>query len=104
MKEQENTKNPIKKVGILNVQYVNNYGAVLLCYALQETVKKLGYNAEVIDYRPNQFIDRGLVGKMKNIGLLRSLKDFLKSKVKGNKRSVNNNTYKKDSPILWSLF
>lgn len=96
MNEQQNTKNQIKKVGILNVQYVNNYGAVLLCYALQETIKKLGYNAEVIDYRPNQFNNKGLAEKIKNIGLLRSLKDFLKLKVKGNKRSVNNNTYKKD--------
>ena len=96
MKEHENNQKSIEKVGILNVQYVNNYGAVLLCYALQEAVKKLGYKSEVIDYRPTQFTNNGLVGKIKNIGLLRNLKDNLKSKVKGNQRSVNNNTYKKD--------
>ena len=42
----------MKKIGILNVQWVDNYGAVLLAYALQESVEKLGYQAEIIDYRP----------------------------------------------------
>lgn len=40
------------KIGILNVQYGDNFGAVLLCYALQETIRKMGYDPEVIDYRP----------------------------------------------------
>lgn len=39
-------------VGILNIQEVDNYGAVLLCYALQSTIENLGYKAEVIDFRP----------------------------------------------------
>lgn len=42
----------MKKIGILNVQWVDNYGAVLLAYALQESVERLGYQAEIIDYRP----------------------------------------------------
>lgn len=40
------------KVGILNVQWVNNYGVVLLAYALQFAISNLGYDAEIIDYRP----------------------------------------------------
>ncbi len=95
MKEYNNHK-LIKNVGILNVQHVNNYGAVLLCYALQETVKKLGYKAEVIDYRPNKLDNRDLVSRIKNTGMCRKVKDYLKTKIRGNKRGVNNNTYKKD--------
>ncbi len=40
-----------KKVGILTFHRANNYGAVLQCYALQETLTSLGYEAVVVDYR-----------------------------------------------------
>lgn len=53
------------KIGILNVQFVDNYGAVLLAYALQKTIEDLGYNVETIDYRPSQ--DRSLKSKMRKI-------------------------------------
>lgn len=39
------------KFGILTFHRANNYGAVLQCYALQQTLIKLGYEALVIDYR-----------------------------------------------------
>ena len=39
------------KVGILTFHRANNYGAVLQCYALQETIKALGHDVEVINYR-----------------------------------------------------
>ncbi len=41
------------KVGILTFHCAHNYGAVLQCYALQETLKSMGYEVEVIDYRPD---------------------------------------------------
>lgn len=40
-----------RKVGILTFHRANNYGAVLQCYALQEIIKALGYNVEIINYR-----------------------------------------------------
>lgn len=40
------------KVGILTFHCAHNYGAVLQCYALQETLKGMGHEVEVIDYRP----------------------------------------------------
>lgn len=40
------------KVGILTFHRALNYGAVLQCYALQETVKRLGYEVDVLDYQP----------------------------------------------------
>lgn len=46
-----NNENKKLKVGILTFHRAHNYGAVLQCYALQETLKSLGYDACVIDYR-----------------------------------------------------
>ncbi|MBA2862302.1 polysaccharide pyruvyl transferase family protein [Methanococcus maripaludis] len=45
----------MKKVSILTLvgrNFNNNYGAVLQAYALQETIKKLNYNTEIIDFNP----------------------------------------------------
>ena len=39
------------KIGILTFHRAHNYGAVLQCYALQEVLKGLGHEVEVIDYR-----------------------------------------------------
>lgn len=39
------------KIGILTFHRAHNYGAVLQCYALQETLKGMGHDVEVIDYR-----------------------------------------------------
>lgn len=39
------------KVGILTFHRAHNYGAVLQCYALQEVLKGMGHDVEVIDYR-----------------------------------------------------
>ena len=36
--------------GILNFWFSNNYGALLTCYALQETIKDFGFNPRVINY------------------------------------------------------
>lgn len=41
------------KIGILTFHCAHNYGAVLQCYALQETLKSMGHDVEVIDYRPD---------------------------------------------------
>lgn len=40
-----------KKVGILTFHRADNYGAVLQCYALQEIIKSLGHNVEIINYK-----------------------------------------------------
>lgn len=39
------------KIGILTFHLAHNYGAVLQCYALQETLCSMGYDAQVIDYQ-----------------------------------------------------
>lgn len=44
------------KIGILTFHCAHNYGAVLQCYALQETLKRMGHDVEVIDYRPQYLL------------------------------------------------
>lgn len=41
-----------KKVGIITFHFADNFGAVFQAYALQEVVSKLGYDVEIIDFRP----------------------------------------------------
>lgn len=40
----------MKKIGIITILKTNNYGAELQAYATQSALRKLGYNAEIIDY------------------------------------------------------
>lgn len=40
------------KIGILNFHRALNYGAVLQCYGLQETLTALGHEVSFFDYRP----------------------------------------------------
>lgn len=45
-----------KKIGIITMHKVLNYGSALQAYALQHTIEKLGHNAEIIDYTyPNTY-------------------------------------------------
>lgn len=44
------------KVNIITFHFVHNFGAVLQCFALQERIKELGYDVEVINYRPEYHV------------------------------------------------
>ena len=55
-----------KKVGIITLHRVVNYGSVLQTYALQEKIKSLGYNVEVIDYFPERLTMLGMLKRIKN--------------------------------------
>lgn len=46
-----NHPNRTMKIGILTFHSAPNYGAMLQCYALQEVLKTMGHDVEVIDYR-----------------------------------------------------
>jgi hypothetical protein len=41
-----------KTVGVNTIHYVDNLGGVLLTYALQESISKLGYDCRIVDYDP----------------------------------------------------
>lgn len=40
------------KIGILTFHFAHNFGAMLQAYALQEYLKKLGHEVEIINYQP----------------------------------------------------
>jgi len=52
------------KIGILTVQRAINYGAVLQCYALQQTLSSFGHDVWVINYLQNKVetVDRSPLG------------------------------------------
>ena len=39
------------KIGIITFHKAHNYGAVIQCFALQETLRNMGHNVRIIDYR-----------------------------------------------------
>lgn len=45
------------KIGILTFHCAHNFGAVLQCYALQKTLKSMGHEVFIIDYRPDYLIN-----------------------------------------------
>lgn len=52
----------MKKIGIITMHKLINYGSALQAYALQEIIRKMGYKCELIDYKfPNKYqADRGV--------------------------------------------
>lgn len=77
------------RVGILTFHSVDNFGAVLQAYALQEYLRSQGHEVEILDYRPSYFhikrrmparIDRilgHLVSKYQATKFERFRRDFL---------------------------
>lgn len=56
-------------IGIINVQWFDNPGAVLLCYALQKQISELGYESIVIDYASGGGVVKNnidILGKIQN--------------------------------------
>lgn len=54
------------KVGIITLHRVVNYGSVLQTYAIQEKIKELGYDVEVIDYFPERLTMLGMLKRIKH--------------------------------------
>lgn len=44
----------MNNVGILNFHFANNFGAVLVPFAMMNIIKKLGYKPEIINYVPKK--------------------------------------------------
>lgn len=43
------------RIGIITFHWATNYGAVLQCYALQETLNSMGHDVFVINYKPSKY-------------------------------------------------
>lgn len=114
----------MKKVGIITVHCLPNWGSVLQAYALQKVIERLGFEVENIDYRfPNEFHwEKGKKWGMKPPltlrNTLRSIKNtamyamnlkarplmhlldlFIKNNMKLSKRYISYNKLHKNPPI-----
>ncbi|MBV6623398.1 MAG: polysaccharide pyruvyl transferase family protein [Rivularia sp. (in: Bacteria)] len=88
----------MNKVGILTYHHAINYGATLQGYALWQTVKKLGYDVEFIDYRPIKAIRSYFFNRYFLTNITKSIKieNFLNNHAKqGYFRTHNNAQLKK---------
>lgn len=56
----------MKKVGILSTQRHANWGSALQCYALVKKLNDLGYDAEIIDYFPEDVTVHGQLKRLKS--------------------------------------
>lgn len=43
------------RIGILTFHWATNYGAVLQAYCLQEYLRSLGHDVEIVNYKPKQY-------------------------------------------------
>lgn len=57
-----------KKVEVITLHRIVNYGSVLQAYATQESIIKLGYDVEFIDYYPERMHILGMLKRIKNKG------------------------------------
>lgn len=70
------------KIGILTFHRAHNYGAVLQAFALVTYLRSRGYDAEVVDYRPQAIEDaHGMfpVGRLNRMSLKRRIYWMIKS-------------------------
>lgn len=67
----------MKKVGIITFHRAVNYGACLQAYALKETLRNLGVDVEIIDYRSSDVEDIYRQAIRKGAGIKTILKNIL---------------------------
>ena len=84
------------KIGILTFHCAHNYGAVLQCYALQEILKSMGHDVEVINYRPEYLLKPYRIfdlGRFKHKNPLKLIKAILKEIILFRKRVARHNIF-----------
>ena len=57
-----------KKISVITLHRIVNYGSVLQAYATQEVLEKKGYDVEFIDYYPERMHMFGMLKRIKNKG------------------------------------
>ncbi len=86
-----------KKIGILTFHWGANFGGVLQAFALQTTLKELGYDVEIIDFSYKSHLDNFLLCfKTKSISnIMQRLKEHRKNKLFKPFRTKNLNLSKR---------
>lgn len=102
----------MKKISVITLHYIRNYGSVLQTYATQRKFELMGYNVEIIDYiRPKKDVDlRKGVNPLKKLlnkllGLIQRpfhdkvFDDFLKKNIKLTRHYDDYNDLKTNPPL-----
>lgn len=55
----------MKKISLITLQNVPNYGSVLQCYAIECVCKKMGYTIETVNYLPKRMTKLGMLKNIK---------------------------------------
>ena len=63
----------MKKIGIMTMQRINNYGSYMQALGLKNIISSLGYNVIFVDYEPGEVITQKKEMNKKN-GILHNLK------------------------------
>ncbi len=77
------------RLGIITFSCAYNYGAMLQCYALQETLVRLGHEVEVIDYRPKYLVRTAPLNFSSVRKALGTIKRMLTGKYKAAKKDYD---------------
>ncbi|MBD3589244.1 MULTISPECIES: polysaccharide pyruvyl transferase family protein [unclassified Bacteroides] len=90
----------MKKIGIITIVRVNNYGAELQAYALQRKLANMGYDSELIDYlyyiHPNYIKEKKAVPQYaKYYPLVKRIKGILFPMMETAKSYMNKAVYEK---------
>ena len=56
----------MKKICLITLHRVKNYGSVLQTYATQYVLEKMGYEVEIVDYYPSRYTFIGMLKRIKN--------------------------------------
>lgn len=54
------------KISIITLHRAQNYGSVLQTFALQHKLEELGHNAEILDYHPERYTNKGWLKRLKD--------------------------------------
>lgn len=74
------------KIGILTYHFGNNYGGILQCYALQQTLLALGHDVEIINYQPQGGRTlKHIIGRLRQQSSPKALFRFVSERIQKNK-------------------
>ena len=82
-----------KKVGIMSMQRITNYGSFLQAYGLKQIIEDLGYDVEFVDYEYERCLNLGKRKKIEKIKKIFNLVKTLKIKKEWNKFKKIYNKY-----------
>jgi len=102
-------------VGIMTFHWATNYGAVLQAWALQQYIKELGYNVEIINYVPSNykinlfrcFKTRHLkkfINRYKEYRKEKKIRVFRKARLNVSPKEYNSKIVLKNSPPLYDIY